>query len=112
MTLEKSAYLHLMKQKGIAESVSSSHFERIAAMMKSFNASVGHLQLGLFGPVDVGQGVYWWDYGQLKLYLRNTLLVTERYEPSPLCCVRNAFAIVGSDCMASIVTHSGPEKQS
>ena len=88
MTLEKSAYLHLMKQKGIAESVSSSHFERIATMMKTFNAGAGHIQLGLFGPVDVGQGVYWWDYGQLKLYLRNTLLVTERYMASPLCvCV-------------------------
>eukprot|EP01035_Chromulina_nebulosa_P025911 gene25911-33866_t len=84
MTLEKSAYLHLMKQKGIAESVSSAHFDRIAAMMAKFNASVGHLPLGLFGPVDVGQGVYWWDYGQLKLYLRNTLLVTERTREAEL----------------------------
>lgn len=78
MTLEKSAYLHLMKQKGIQEEISSSHFDRIAKMMQKFNESFGSLPLGLFGPVDVGQGVYWWDYGQLKLYLRNTLLVTER----------------------------------
>jgi hypothetical protein len=95
MTLEKSAYLHLMKQKGIAESVSSTHFDRIAAMMAKFNASVSHLPLGLFGPVDVGQGVYWWDYGQLKLYLRNTLLVTERYFPIYLTvCVIDTIILI------------------
>lgn len=79
MTLEKKAYLQLMKQKGISEDVSSPHFDRIQAMLVKFYAQTdGKSSLGLFGPVDVGQGVFWWDYGQLKLYLKNTLLVTER----------------------------------
>merc|ERR1712137_1248215 len=33
-------------------------------------------QLKLFGCVDVGSDVYWWDYGQLTLYLKNNRLVT------------------------------------
>jgi hypothetical protein len=32
--------------------------------------------LGLFGAVDIGQGAYWWDYGQLKLYYNNNIRVT------------------------------------
>lgn len=78
MTLSKEAYLHLMKQKGIAETQSEAHFERIQRMLAQFYAqhADGH-NLGLFGPVDVGQGVYWWDYGQLKLYQKNTLMMTE-----------------------------------
>ena len=78
MTLEKPAYLQLMKQKGISEDVSSTHFDRIATMMSKFNKKNSSVPFGLFGPVDVGQGVYWWDYGLLKLYQRNTLLVSEK----------------------------------
>lgn len=78
MTLEKAAYLQLMQQKGINVEQSSSHFDRIENMMKKFNENSKSVSLGLFGPVDVGQGVYWWDYGQLKLYQRNTQLMVER----------------------------------
>jgi hypothetical protein len=79
MTLSKPSYLHLMTQKGVSTEVSSEHFERIQAMMAKFNAKESTKSLGLFGPVDVGSGVCWWDYGQLKLYLQNTLLMTARY---------------------------------
>jgi hypothetical protein len=78
MTLDRTAYLHLMKQKGIKEDVSSAHHERIQKMLQTFRATNADSTLGLFGPVDVGQGVYWWDYGQLKLYQKNTLLMTEK----------------------------------
>ncbi len=79
MTLSKSAYLHLMKTKGMTEEQSSAHFERIQKMLESFNEKHSDAnKLGLFGPVDVGQGVYWWDYGQLKLFQKNTLLMTEK----------------------------------
>lgn len=27
--------------------------------------------------MDIGQGAYWWDYGQLKLYFANSIRVTE-----------------------------------
>lgn len=77
MTLEKSSYLHLMGQKGIDSTVSSTHYDRIRAMLETFNSKPEASALGLFGPVDVGQGVLWWDYGQLKLYQKNTMFLTE-----------------------------------
>jgi hypothetical protein len=77
MTLEKTAYQHLMKQKGISEAQSAEHFDRITKMMTTFHALYASSELGVFGPVDVGQNVYWWDYGQLKLYQKNTLMMTE-----------------------------------
>lgn len=78
MTLDRTAYLHLMKQKGIDEGKSAAHYERIQKMLQHFHEANPDTTLGLFGPVDVGQGVYWWDYGQLKLYQKNTLLMTEK----------------------------------
>lgn len=77
MTLEKHAYIQLMGQKGVGEGEAGEHYERIAAMMAKFKQDEATQGLGLFGPVDVGQGVYWWDYGQLKLYQRNTILMAE-----------------------------------
>lgn len=46
-------------------------------MLQRFNVKVANKQLGLFGPVNVGQGVLWWDYGQLLLYQKNTMMLTE-----------------------------------
>ena len=78
MTLAKKDYLKLMAQKGITETDASPHFDRIAKMMANFNADRSNLSLGLFGPVDVGQNIYWWDYGLLRLYQKNALLISER----------------------------------
>lgn len=78
MTLEKDSYLQLMSQKGVTAEVAGAHFERIGAMMRNFHAATETASLGVFGPVDVGQGVYWWDYGQLKLYQQYTLMMTEK----------------------------------
>jgi hypothetical protein len=46
-----------------------STFDARAAMMARFHAddNVKAAKLGVFGPVDVGQGVLWWDYGQLQV---------------------------------------------
>ena len=40
-------------------------------MMTKFHKDEGVLaaKLGLFGPVDVGQNVLWWDYGQVTTLL-------------------------------------------
>jgi hypothetical protein len=78
LTLNKEAYIHLMTQKGVAEAVSSKHHDRMAAFRQKFDLLPDVSSLGLFGPVDVGQGVYWWDYGQLRLYQNNTLLLTQK----------------------------------
>jgi hypothetical protein len=34
----------------------------------------------VFGAVDVGEGCYWWDYGQLKLYQMNNMLAMDDSE--------------------------------
>jgi predicted NBD/HSP70 family sugar kinase len=78
MTLEKAPYLQLMSQKGVTNDVAGAHFDRIALMMKKFHEDKSTASLGVFGPVDVGQGVYWWDYGQLKLYQQYALMMTEK----------------------------------
>lgn len=78
MTLEKDSYLQLMSEKGVTAEVAGAHFERIHAMMNKFHADATTSPLGVFGPVDVGQGVYWWDYGQLRLYQQYTLMMTEK----------------------------------
>eukprot|EP01041_Mallomonas_annulata_P006356 gene6356-12854_t len=77
MTLDKAAYIQLMGQKDVSAEKAGSHYERIATMMMKFLAVPENNKLGIFGPVDVGQGFYWWDFGQLQLYQRNTLMVTE-----------------------------------
>lgn len=86
MTLERAAYLQLMGQKGIKDQEAGAHFDRVQAMMTRFQADDGTkaANLGVFGPVDVGQGVFWWDYGQLPLYQKNTFMMTDTSEESDL----------------------------
>lgn len=84
MTLQMKDYLQLMAQKGVNSEDSEKHFLRIAAMMDKFNSDPSHASLGLFGPVDVGQDICWWDYGLLKLYQRNVLLMSEKTQEADL----------------------------
>jgi hypothetical protein len=77
MTLERASYQQIMAQKGVSADASGHHYDRIDAMMASFHARHAECGLRVFGAVDVGQGVCWWDYGQLKLYQRNTLMMAE-----------------------------------
>lgn len=74
LTLPESSYIKLMEQKGTSTDESKKHFDRMAAMKSSFELG----SLGLFGAVNVGQDACWWDYGQLKLYSENSLLLLEK----------------------------------
>jgi hypothetical protein len=73
LTLSETDYATLMKGKGVEENVSIQHHQRMTAMKASF--ALG--SLGLFGAVDVGKDACWWDYGLLKLYSKNSLLLLE-----------------------------------
>ena len=84
MTLQLKDYISLMEQKGIKADESEKHFKRIEIMMSKFNSDSGNASLGLFGPVDVGQDLCWWDYGLLRLYQRNVLLMSEKSEEADL----------------------------
>lgn len=78
LTLSQDDYVFLMSQKGIEEETSKDHYAR----MKKFNESFDRgTDMGLFGAVDVGKDACWWDYGQLKLYSKNTLLLLEDSNP-------------------------------
>merc|ERR1712137_894978 len=75
LTLDLDAYTEVMKQKGVDKVDSTAHYKRMQTMMVEFEKTRTK-ELGLFGCVDVGSDVYWWDYGQLTLYLKNNRLVT------------------------------------
>ena len=57
-----SLYLH-----SIANPMPNSLHLFVAGMITKFHKDEGVIAagLGLFGPVDVGQSVLWWDYGQV-----------------------------------------------
>lgn len=76
LTLDKGAYVKLMAQKKVAEQESSQHYDRMRKMLESFRGPSSS-RLGVFGAVDIGQGAYWWDYGQLRLYFQNSIRVTQ-----------------------------------
>ncbi|OQR82023.1 hypothetical protein THRCLA_11201 [Thraustotheca clavata] len=76
LTLPLSAYVEVMGQKGVPTEKSTRHYDRMQTMLQKFYTSRRE-KLGLFGCIDVGSAAYWWDYGQLKLYLKNNSLVTE-----------------------------------
>ena len=82
LTLPESSYISLMKQKGTDEAESKEHYRRMSIMKASFmENTMSKDNMGLFGAVDVGKGACWWDYGLMKLYSANTLLLLEKDTP-------------------------------
>ena len=77
LTLSEADYLYLMSQKGIEEGESLAHYNR----MKAFNEKFDRAEMGLFGAVNVGKDACWWDYGQLQLYSKNSLLLLDDANP-------------------------------
>jgi len=80
MTLQRESYVNIMGGKGVSEESAGKHHDRIVNMMEGFMASAQNAVMGTFGPVDVGVGPCWWDYGQVKLYAKNALLITDTTE--------------------------------
>mmetsp|Transcript_37506 Transcript_37506/g.120314 ORF Transcript_37506/g.120314 Transcript_37506/m.120314 type:complete len:510 (+) Transcript_37506:1454-2983(+) len=70
-TLPTDAYCQLMAKKGQDEATSKKHKARIDAMLEKNSLKTPNGYAHFLGPVDVGANAYWWDYGQLKLYLKN-----------------------------------------
>jgi hypothetical protein len=77
LTLSQESYVYLMTQKGIDAATSISHYDR----MKVFSDKFDKGSLGLFGAVNVGKDACWWDYGLLKLYSKNSLLLLDDTNP-------------------------------
>uniref|UniRef100_A0A7S4GK83 Uncharacterized protein n=1 Tax=Eutreptiella gymnastica TaxID=73025 RepID=A0A7S4GK83_9EUGL len=75
LTLSAESYGSIMTGKGVAEADSTAHYARMSAFKTKFlEANPGP---GLFGCIDAGSSSYWWDYGMLKLYRKNNMLVTQ-----------------------------------
>ena len=104
LTLTVDSYVQLMEQKGTDKEESTSHYERMKAFITHFEMG----DLGLFGAVNVGKDACWWDYGQLKLYSRNSLLLLENTESARLLKKFLKFkdgdtnTVVDSKCDASV----------
>lgn len=77
LTLSLESYQQLMAQKKTSKEEATAHFERMSKMKASFLEAQKDSGLGLFGAVNVGKEACWWDYGQMKLYSKNSLLLLE-----------------------------------
>ena len=73
-TLPEASYVKVMAQKGVGDAESLAHFKRMADFKAKFNAA--HKCEAMLGCIDAGTECYWWDYGLLKLFQKNTLLAT------------------------------------
>ena len=79
-TLQRDSYMNVMAGKNVSNDVSGSHYDRMINMLEKFNADEANSNLGIFGPVDVGQDPCWWDYGQLPLYSKFSKMMIENSE--------------------------------
>lgn len=78
MTLERDAYVSVMGKKNVSAEEAGAHYDRMRTMLSKFLESEENQSLGVFGPVDVGSVVSWWDYGQLKLYQASSKLMFDK----------------------------------
>jgi hypothetical protein len=78
LTLGQESYVSLMGQKDMSADESAAHYHRMATFKSKLDLS----SMGLFGAVNVGRDACWWDYGQLKLYSQNSLLLLEQESTS------------------------------
>ena len=82
-TLPLDGYVSLMRKKS-ASFDAAAHWRRMRACLERIAEREPEVRSKLFGAVDVGADSIWWDYGQLKLYYRNMMLLTEESEEARL----------------------------
>ena len=73
LTLDKASYVSVMVTKDETEAQAGKHHDRMQQFKTKLLAA--HPSKGVFGAINVGESCYWWDYGQLKLYQVNNMLV-------------------------------------
>eukprot|EP00536_Pseudo-nitzschia_multiseries_P010821 jgi/Psemu1/243247/estExt_Genewise1.C_3450008 len=81
LTLPEDSYVQLMLQKDVDAATSKEHYQRMKTFSERFQKANESSTMGLFGAIDVGKDACWWDYGQLKLYSKNSLLLLEDENP-------------------------------
>eukprot|EP00636_Phaeomonas_parva_P017270 CAMPEP_0118855326 /NCGR_PEP_ID=MMETSP1163-20130328/3189_1 /TAXON_ID=124430 /ORGANISM="Phaeomonas parva, Strain CCMP2877" /LENGTH=578 /DNA_ID=CAMNT_0006788201 /DNA_START=201 /DNA_END=1937 /DNA_ORIENTATION=+ len=83
MTLPEAGYELIMGRK-ISPHRARAHYSRVQAMLDALKARDASCMDRLFGAVNVGRDSIWWDYGQLKLYYRNMMLLRDDTEEASL----------------------------
>eukprot|EP00636_Phaeomonas_parva_P017310 CAMPEP_0118852542 /NCGR_PEP_ID=MMETSP1163-20130328/1501_1 /TAXON_ID=124430 /ORGANISM="Phaeomonas parva, Strain CCMP2877" /LENGTH=584 /DNA_ID=CAMNT_0006784979 /DNA_START=113 /DNA_END=1867 /DNA_ORIENTATION=+ len=99
MTLPEAGYEHIMSRK-ISPHRARAHYSRIQAMMDNLKARDPECMDRLFGAVNVGKDSIWWDYGQLKLYYRNMMLLRDDSEEASLA--RSFLGMPGRTCRSEV----------
>ncbi len=110
MTLAKDIYVSVMGTKGVNAEISSAHYDRIREMLTRFYKFEDNKALGTFGAVNVGQDCCWWDYGLLKLYQQNALLVTADTKDAAL--MRKFFGYGAQGVIDSVTTGTTVDRSS
>lgn len=101
LTLSLASYQQLMQQKDTPIEEATAHYERMGAFKTKFLAN--HVGLGLFGAVNVGKDCCWWDYGLLKLYSKNSLLLLEPDSNDSAMRLRQFLGLDKERCMGSVM---------
>eukprot|EP00948_MAST-09A_sp_MAST-9A-sp1_P001063 g1063.t1 len=100
LTLEKESYVSLLSKKGVAESESSAHYERMQKFKATFEKRYAQptstsppRKRRWFAAVNVGSDCMWWDYGQLKFYMGNNLKLARASTDPESQIMQNFFAV-------------------
>jgi len=75
MTLPLKDYVKIMGTKKMDAAAATAHYERVQKVKRSLPSN-----LMCFGAVGVGKEGYWWDYGQVKFYLDNNMIMAQQSE--------------------------------
>ncbi len=89
LTLDSDTYFSLMSQKIEPSNKMESHYQRMQNFKSQFQQH--HTDLGFFGAVDIGSNSYWWDYGNIDSFYKNSLKLTDTDHEA--LALRSFFAV-------------------
>ena len=75
LTLDQKTYLGIMSSKGNDQETARKHYTRMKSFKQRFLDT--HQDARIFGAVDIGEDSYWWDYGNIKAFMKNTSKLTK-----------------------------------
>mmetsp|Transcript_129816 Transcript_129816/g.277081 ORF Transcript_129816/g.277081 Transcript_129816/m.277081 type:complete len:524 (+) Transcript_129816:93-1664(+) len=69
LTLIEETYVAVMTKKGEEAQHATAHYKRMQALKARLSTDKG-----VFGCIDAGNSCYWWDFGMLGMFVKNTML--------------------------------------